>query len=75
MAVESSKLKAVNNRDKNVTAAKLKRRLTEIDLSIARYPAALDSVDRAKPEVAPQCKIAALKVGDRMMILMTRASP
>jgi transposase len=67
VAIDGSKFKAVNNRDKNFTAAKLKRRLAEIDASIAGYLAALDSADRAEPEVAPlkkghlQGKIAALK--------------
>ena len=56
-----------DNRDRNFSAAKLKRRLAEIDASIAGYLAALDSADRAEPEVAPlkkghlQGKIAALK--------------
>ena len=51
----------------NFTAAKLKRRLAQIDESIAGYLAALDHADRAEPEVAPlkkghlQGKIAALK--------------
>jgi transposase len=67
VAIDGSKFKAVNNRDKNFTSAKLKRRLAEIDASIAGYLAALDSADRAEPEVAPlkkgqlQGKIAALK--------------
>ena len=67
VAIDGSKFKAVNNRDKNFTAAKLQRRLAEIDASIAGYLAALDSADRAEPEVAPlkkghlQGKIAALK--------------
>ena len=67
VAIDGSKFKAVNNRDKNFTAAKLKRRLAQIDESIAGYLAALDSADRAEPEVAPlkkghlQGKIAALK--------------
>jgi transposase len=53
VAIDGSKFKAVNNRDRNFTAAKLKRRLAEIDASIAGYLAALDSADRAEPEVAP----------------------
>src|SRR5512144_2818398 len=53
VAIDGSKFKAVNNRDTNFTAAKLKRRLAEIDASIAGYLAALDSADRAEPEVAP----------------------
>jgi len=67
VAIDGSKFKAVNNRDRNFTAAKLQRRLAQIDESIARYLAAMDSADRAEPEVAElkkgrlQDKIAALK--------------
>ncbi len=37
VAIDGSKFKAVNNRDRNFTKAKLKRRLEQIDESIARY--------------------------------------
>jgi hypothetical protein len=36
VAIDGSKFKAVNNRDKNFTEAKMKRRLEQIDESIAR---------------------------------------
>lgn len=67
VAIDGSKFKAVNHRDKNFTAAKLQRRLAQIDESIARYLVAMDTADRAEPEVAAlkkgqlQDKIAALK--------------
>jgi transposase len=67
VAIDGSKFKAVNHRDKNFTAAKLQRRLAQIDESIARYLAAMDTADRAEPEVAElkkgrlQDKLAALK--------------
>lgn len=67
VAIDGSKFKAVNNRDQNFTPAKLKRRLEQIDNSIARYLGELDSADRAEPAVAEakcshlQEKIAALK--------------
>jgi transposase len=67
VAIDGSQFKAVNNRDKNFTPAKLKRRLEQIDKSIARYLGELDSADRAEPAVAEakcahlQEKIAALK--------------
>jgi len=38
VAIDGSKFKAVNTRDKNFTKAKVKRRLEQIDQSIARYP-------------------------------------
>jgi transposase len=50
VAVDGSKFKAVNNRDRNYTSAKLKRRMEEIESSIARYLAALDAADRDEPK-------------------------
>jgi transposase len=44
--IDGSKFKAVNNRDRNYTQAKLRRRLEQIDESIARYLGQLDSTDR-----------------------------
>ena len=67
VAIDGSKFKAVNNRDKNFTAAKMKRRLAAINESIERYLRAMDTADRAEPEVAAlkkgrlQDKIEALK--------------
>jgi len=67
VAIDGSKFKAVNNRDKNFTVAKMQRRLAQIDQSIAQYLVAMDTADRAEPEVAQlkkghlQDKLAALK--------------
>lgn len=60
VAIDGSKFKAVNNRDRNFTSAKLKRRMEEIEASISRYLAALDTADRQEPAVA-QAKRARLK--------------
>ena len=46
VAIDGSKFKAVNARDKNFTEAKMKRRLERIDESIARYMSQLDTADR-----------------------------
>jgi hypothetical protein len=46
VAIDGSKFKAVNNRDRNFTRAKIKRRLEQIDESIARYLGRLASADR-----------------------------
>ena len=43
VAIDGSKFKAVNNRDKNLTSAKMKRRLAQIEDSIARYLTAMDT--------------------------------
>lgn len=37
VAIDGSKFKAVNNRDRNFTQAKLQRRMAEIEASISRY--------------------------------------
>ena len=52
VAIDGSKFKAVNNRDRNFTRAKLKRRLEQIDESIDRYLAQIRSVDRQESRVA-----------------------
>ncbi|MCK9801883.1 IS1182 family transposase [Pseudomonas sp. MAFF 302030] len=49
IAIDGSKFKAVNNRDRNFTSAKLKRRMEEIESSINRYLTALDAADRKVP--------------------------
>ena len=46
VAIDGSKFKAVNTRDRNFTQAKMQRRLAQIDESIARYLSQLDTVDR-----------------------------
>ena len=52
VAIDGSKFKAVNNRDKNFTQAKLKRRLADIDESIDRYLTQIESVDRQESEAS-----------------------
>ena len=49
VAIDGSKFKAVNNRDKNFTKAKMKRRLAEVEASITRYLSELDAADDAAP--------------------------
>jgi len=64
VSVDGSKFKAVNNRDKNFTRAKLKRRIAEVDASIERYLARLDHADaeaRPKDTRSLYDKIAALE--------------
>uniref|UniRef100_UPI0003B4EE2A IS1182 family transposase n=1 Tax=Halopseudomonas pelagia TaxID=553151 RepID=UPI0003B4EE2A len=46
IAIDGSKFKAFNNRDRNFTSAKLKRRMEEIEASIHRYLTALDAADQ-----------------------------
>jgi len=47
LAIDGSKFKAVNNRDKNFTRAKMKRRIAEVEASIERYLDKLDDADQA----------------------------
>src|SRR6202022_3759238 len=67
VAIDGSKFRAVNHRDRNFTSAKLERRMRDIELSIARYLEALDTADRQEPAIAKarterlQDKITALK--------------
>ena len=42
VAIDGSQFKAVNNRDKNFTVAKVGKRMEQVDASITRYLAALD---------------------------------
>ena len=66
-AIDGSKFKAVNTRDKNYTPAKLKARMEQVGASIERYMAALDTADRQEGEPAREKngrlkeKIAALR--------------
>ena len=43
VAIDGSKFKAVNNRDKNFTRAKMERRMAQIEESVARYLEQLDT--------------------------------
>lgn len=52
VAINGSKFKAVDNRDRNFTSAKLKWRMEEIESSINRYLTALDKADQQEPSIA-----------------------
>jgi len=60
VAIDGSKFKAVNARDKNFTKAKMKRRLERIDESIARYLSQLETADR-HGDAVPEAKVTRLK--------------
>jgi transposase len=60
VAIDGSKFKAVNNRDKNFTVAKVAKRIEQVEASIARYLAALDRADRQDGDGA-EVKTARLK--------------
>src|SRR6201988_151831 len=51
-AIDGSRFKAVNTRDKNFTRASIQRRMEQVEASIERYMAALDTADRQEGETA-----------------------
>ena len=73
VAIDGSKFKAVNNREKNFTQERLKKRIAAIDEGIARYLADLDRADR-QTEVSgvpvPAAKVA--KLNERIEALKER---
>jgi transposase len=60
VAIDGSKFKAVNNRDKNFTDHKLKKRMEQLEESIGRYLAELDRADR-DPTLVTEGRVARLK--------------
>jgi transposase len=61
VAIDGSKFKAVNNRDRNFTRAKMARRMAQIEESVARYLQQLDSADRQGPSEVLETKTTRLK--------------
>ena len=49
VAIDGSKFKAVNNRDKNFTSAKIERRHKQLEESVSRYLSQLDTADLHDP--------------------------
>ena len=71
VAIDGSKFKAVNNRDRNFTRAKMARRRDQIEASVARYLQQLDTADRQEPSDVLAAKTTRLrekiaKLGDEM---------
>src|SRR5881396_2760875 len=60
VAIDGSKFKAVNNRDKSFTRGKVERRRTQLEESVARYLAQLDTADRQEPSEALAAKVTRL---------------
>jgi transposase len=61
VAIDGSKFKAVNNRDRNFTKGKIERRRQQLEDSVARYLAQLDTADRHWPTEALVIKESHLK--------------
>jgi len=60
VAIDGSKFKAVNGRDRNFTKHKLKARMQQLEESIARYLADLDRADR-NPSSVTEARVEHLK--------------
>jgi len=79
VAIDGSKFKAVNNRDKNYTVAKVTGRMEQVEANIARYLRALDRADREEGDVAEaksvrlKEKIAGLRQQMQALKVMERA--
>ena len=61
VAIDGSKFKAVNTRDKNFTRGKVERRRIQLETSVARYLAQLDTADLQEPSEELAAKTAHLK--------------
>jgi transposase len=61
VAIDGSKFKAVNNRDRNYTRAKVERRRVQLEESVARYLSQLDTADRQEPSEVLAAKTTRLK--------------
>jgi transposase len=61
VAIDGSKFKAVNNRDRNFTRAKLERRRAQLEESVTRYLSQLDTADRQEPSEGLVTKTTRLK--------------
>src|SRR6201993_106453 len=51
-AIDGSRFKAANTRDKNFTRASIQRRMEQVEASIGRYLAMLETADRQEGELA-----------------------
>jgi transposase len=61
VAIDGSKFKAVNNRDKNFTSAKIERRRKQLEESVLRYLSQLDTADRQEPSETLTLKTVRIK--------------
>jgi ribosomal protein L14E/L6E/L27E len=61
MAIDGSKFKAVNVRDKSFTKGKVERRRKQLEDSVARYLTQLNTADLQEPSEAQAAKTAHLK--------------
>jgi len=70
-AIDGSKFKAVNNRDRNYTAAKVVKRIEQVDASIERYLATLDRADRKNSDI-PEARTD--RIREKMWLCVSRCN-
>lgn len=70
VAIDGSKFKAVNNRDRNFTEGKMARRMAQIEESVARYMHQLESADRQEHSKARAMRIN--RLDEKIATLMRR---
>lgn len=66
VAVDGSRFKAVNTRDKNYTPGAIRLRKEQVDASIARYLGMLDTADRQEDRVA---ELRVTRLSERLEVL------
>ena len=66
VVIDGSKFKAVNNRDRNFTRAKMKRRLAQIEASLNRYFEQLEQADHEESAIA---KVKTVNLKDKIATL------
>ncbi len=69
VAIDGSRFKAVNTRDKNFTRASIQRRMEQVEASIDRYMSALATADRHEGDVA---EAKAVRLKDKIASLKTQ---
>jgi hypothetical protein len=65
-AIDGSKFRAVNNRDRNYTATMVVKRIEQVDASIGRYLATLDRADRENSDI-PEARV--VRIQDKIASL------
>lgn len=69
VALDGSRFKASNTRDRNFTPGAIRRRMEQVEAGIARYLAALDTADRQEDKVA---QIRTTRIAERLDALRAR---
>ncbi len=72
VAVDGSKFKAVNNRQRNFSDTRLRKAIGAIDQKIAAYLASLDEADRSEAALAAPAKLKAEELQEKIKTLQER---